>query len=81
MQEIPSEIFRKSIRTVYDRAMAAVSPAWRDETRRLLIETHLPLAHDVAGRFTQSGESREDLEQVGALALVRAIDRATLRGA
>jgi RNA polymerase sigma-B factor len=55
--------------------MAAVSPAWRDETRRLLIEKHLPLAHDVAGRFTQSGETREDLEQVGALALVRAIDR------
>jgi RNA polymerase sigma-B factor len=55
--------------------MAAVSPAWTDETRRLLIEEHLPLVHDVAGRFAQSGESREDLEQVGALALVRAIDR------
>lgn len=55
--------------------MAAVSSAWTDEARRLLIEAHLPLAHDVAGRFTQSGETREDLEQVGALALVRAIDR------
>ena len=55
--------------------MAAVSPAWTDETRRLLIEANLPLVHDVAGRFAQSGEAREDLVQVGALALVRAIDR------
>lgn len=45
------------------------------ETRRLLIETHLPLVHDVACRFAQFGEPREDLEQVGALALVRAVDR------
>jgi len=55
--------------------MAAVSPAWSDETRRQLIEAHLPLVHDVAIRFAQSGEAREDLEQVGALALVRAVDR------
>jgi len=55
--------------------MAAVSPAWSDETRRQLIEAHLPLVHDVAVRFAQSGEAREDLEQVGALALVRAVDR------
>jgi RNA polymerase sigma-B factor len=59
----------------YHRSVAAVSPRWTDAARRQLIETHLPLAHDVAGRFTQSGEAREDLEQVGALALVRAIDR------
>lgn len=59
----------------YDRDVAALSPVWTDAARRQLIEAHLPLAHDVAGRFAQSGESREDLEQVGALALVRAIDR------
>jgi RNA polymerase sigma-B factor len=54
--------------------MGAVSPA-ADDLRRRLIEAHLPLVHDVAVRFAQSGEPREDLEQVGALALVRAIDR------
>jgi RNA polymerase sigma-B factor len=54
--------------------MAAVSSAG-DDARRRLIESHLPLVHDVAVRFAQSGEPREDLEQVGALALVRAIDR------
>ena len=55
--------------------MATVSRAWSDQTRRQLIEAHLPLVHDVAIRFAQSGETREDLEQVGALALVRAVDR------
>jgi RNA polymerase sigma-B factor len=55
--------------------MAAVSPAATDDVRRRLIEAHLPLVRDVAVRFAQSGEPREDLEQVGALALVRAIDR------
>lgn len=55
--------------------MAAVDSASASETRRLLIETHLPLVHDVACRFAQFGEPREDLEQVGALALVRAVDR------
>ncbi|HEY7399197.1 MAG TPA: sigma-70 family RNA polymerase sigma factor [Gaiellaceae bacterium] len=54
--------------------MAAV-PLRADRTRQRLIEAHLPLAHDVAARFAQAGETREDLEQVGALALVRAIDR------
>jgi RNA polymerase sigma-B factor len=55
--------------------VAAVDSASASETRRLLIETHLPLVHDVACRFAQFGEPREDLEQVGALALVRAVDR------
>lgn len=59
----------------YHRTVAAVSPHWSDPTRRQLIEAHLPLVHAVAIRFAQSGEAREDLEQVGALALVRAVDR------
>lgn len=54
--------------------MGAASPA-ADDTRRRLIEAHLPLVRDVAVRFARSGEPREDLEQVGALALVRAVDR------
>jgi RNA polymerase sigma-B factor len=65
----------KSAHKVYDRPVAAVDSASTSETRRLLIETHLPLVHDVACRFAQFGEAREDLEQVGALALVRAVDR------
>jgi len=50
----------------YIRIVAA-----REET----IVDHLPLVEAIAGRFANRGERREDLVQVGALALVRAVDR------
>jgi RNA polymerase sigma-B factor len=43
--------------------------------RARLIEQYLPLVESVARRFGGHGEQQEDLEQVGALALVRAVDR------
>lgn len=43
--------------------------------RLRLIEAHLPLARRVALRYAGRGEQTEDLVQVGALALVRAVDR------
>ncbi|HET7043515.1 MAG TPA: sigma-70 family RNA polymerase sigma factor [Gaiellaceae bacterium] len=43
--------------------------------RERLIVRHLPLVDVIARRFERSGERREDLVQVGALALVRAVDR------
>jgi len=45
------------------------------EERRRLIEAHLPLARRVAQRYAGRGEGADDLAQVGALALVRAVDR------
>jgi RNA polymerase sigma-B factor len=45
------------------------------EERRQLIEAHLPLSRRVALRYTGRGERSDDLAQVGALALVRAVDR------
>jgi RNA polymerase sigma-B factor len=45
------------------------------EARRLLIEQHLPLVRAIARRFTQRGESFEDLVQVGAVGLIKAVDR------
>ncbi|CAN5506226.1 SigB/SigF/SigG family RNA polymerase sigma factor [soil metagenome] len=46
-------------------------PAARAE----LIEHHLPLARRLAGRYRNSGEASEDLEQVASLGLIKAIDR------
>jgi RNA polymerase sigma-B factor len=45
------------------------------EERRRLIEAHLPLSRRVALRYTGRGEAQDDLTQVGALALIRAVDR------
>jgi len=52
---------------------------WRtngDEQARLeLVERTLPLARTLARRYANKGEALDDLEQVAALGLVKAIDR------
>lgn len=50
---------------------ASRDPALRDR----LIELNLPLARHLARRFAHRGEPREDLEQVAAMALCKAVDR------
>jgi RNA polymerase sigma-B factor len=45
------------------------------DERTRLIEEHLGLARHLAALFDRRGESREDLQQVASLALVRAADR------
>ncbi|MFI8189146.1 SigB/SigF/SigG family RNA polymerase sigma factor [Streptomyces sp. NPDC085946] len=47
----------------------------RDAVRDELVTLWLPMAHRIAGRFRDRGESIEDLRQVAALGLVKAIDR------
>lgn len=44
-------------------------------TREELIERHLPLVRAVARRYAHRGEPVEDLVQVGALGLIKAVDR------
>ncbi|MFF6999677.1 SigB/SigF/SigG family RNA polymerase sigma factor [Streptomyces sp. NPDC008313] len=46
----------------------------RDAVRDELVELWLPMAHRIAGRFRDRGESIEDLRQVAALGLVKAVD-------
>jgi len=52
---------------------------WRDnadeQARRELVERTLPLARTLARRYANKGEALDDLEQVAALGLVKAIER------
>ncbi|MFF6783580.1 SigB/SigF/SigG family RNA polymerase sigma factor [Streptomyces sp. NPDC012510] len=47
----------------------------RDVVRDELVRAWLPMAHRIAGRFRNRGESLEDLRQVAAMGLVKAVDR------
>ncbi|WP_133918066.1 SigB/SigF/SigG family RNA polymerase sigma factor [Streptomyces sp. NBC_00582] len=47
----------------------------RDAVRDRIVTAWLPMAHRIAGRFRDRGEAVEDLRQVAALGLVKAVDR------
>ncbi|MFH8487757.1 SigB/SigF/SigG family RNA polymerase sigma factor [Streptomyces longisporoflavus] len=47
----------------------------RDRLREQVVEAWLPVAHRIARRFRDKGESLEDLRQVAAMGLLRAVDR------
>ncbi|MGW2690233.1 SigB/SigF/SigG family RNA polymerase sigma factor [Streptomyces sp. NPDC001414] len=47
----------------------------RERLRDELVAAWLPMAHRIAGRFRDRGENIEDLRQVAALGLVKAVDR------
>ncbi|MFE1461902.1 RNA polymerase sigma factor SigF [Streptomyces nigra] len=47
----------------------------RDALRGRIVEAWLPMADRLAGRFRSRGESLDDLRQVAALGLVKAVDR------
>ncbi|WP_043672850.1 RNA polymerase sigma factor SigF [Streptomyces xylophagus] len=58
------------------RTLAALPPGpQRDTVRERIVEAWLPMADRLAGRFRNRGENTEDLRQVAALGLVKAVDR------
>ncbi|MEU3985548.1 SigB/SigF/SigG family RNA polymerase sigma factor [Streptomyces sp. NPDC026672] len=58
------------------RELAALPEGQRHDTlREEIVEAWLPMAERLAGRFRSRGESYEDLCQVAALGLVKAVDR------
>ncbi|MFJ4206313.1 RNA polymerase sigma factor SigF [Streptomyces sviceus] len=58
------------------RRLAALPPGpERDTLRGQVVEAWLPMANRLAGRFRSRGESFDDLRQVAALGLVKAVDR------
>ncbi|MFG2510891.1 RNA polymerase sigma factor SigF [Streptomyces sp. NPDC048584] len=58
------------------RELAALpAGAERDALREEIVEAWLPMADRLAGRFRSRGENVDDLRQVAALGLVKAVDR------
>ncbi|MER6346778.1 RNA polymerase sigma factor SigF [Streptomyces sp. NPDC001595] len=58
------------------RRLAALPPGpERDALRDRIVEAWLPMADRIAARFRSRGENLEDLRQVAALGLVKAVDR------
>ncbi|WP_328552562.1 MULTISPECIES: RNA polymerase sigma factor SigF [unclassified Streptomyces] len=58
------------------RRLAVLPPGQeRDALRAEIVESWLPMAERLAGRFRSRGESYEDLRQVASLGLVKAVDR------
>ena len=64
-----------SERTREEREAFARLHAGDPEARAEIAERHLPLVRHLARRFAGGNESLEDLEQVGAIGLLNAIDR------
>jgi len=46
-----------------------------ESARDALVERHMPLVRSLARRYAGRGEPLEDIEQVGAIGLIKAIDR------
>jgi RNA polymerase sigma-B factor len=67
----PNERSRKEDRDLLRRYHEGGDTGARD----LLIERHLPLVRSLARRYAGRGEALEDIEQVGAIGLIKAIDR------
>jgi RNA polymerase sigma-B factor len=71
--------YRSSVRScesedterLLEKYAASRDPALRDQ----ILEAYLPLSYHLAQRFRNRGEPIEDLAQVAALAMVKAIDR------
>ncbi|MGW0949290.1 SigB/SigF/SigG family RNA polymerase sigma factor [Streptomyces sp. NPDC002623] len=57
------------------RLVALEAGPERDAVREEIVTAWLPMAHRIAGRFRDRGEAVEDLRQVAALGLVKAVDR------
>jgi RNA polymerase sigma-B factor len=63
--------FHNAEHALFARLRGTGDPADRETA----VIRYLPLARSLAARYSQSGEPKEDLEQVAAIGLLKAIDR------
>lgn len=59
----------------FHRLQALPDGPERDELRQATVCAWLPMAHRLAAKYRNRGESLEDLRQVAAMGLVKAVDR------
>ncbi|MET7362860.1 RNA polymerase sigma factor SigF [Streptomyces sp. NPDC005562] len=59
----------------FERLVDLSPGAERDALRKEIVQAWLPMAERLAGRFRNRGEALDDLRQVAALGLVKAVDR------
>ncbi|MFD7499495.1 SigB/SigF/SigG family RNA polymerase sigma factor [Streptomyces sp. NPDC059850] len=59
----------------FERLAAAPEGPERDLLAEELVAAWLPMAHRLAGRYRNRGENLDDLKQVAAMGLVKAVDR------
>jgi RNA polymerase sigma-B factor len=65
-----------TLSTMNDRELLKLYHEQGDPSaREELVNRHLPLVRSLARRYAGRGESLEDIEQVGAIGLIKAIDR------
>jgi RNA polymerase sigma-B factor len=64
---VSAEVDRELLRRYHERGDVSA--------REELVQRHLPLVRSLARRYAGRGESIEDIEQVGAIGLIKAIDR------
>ncbi|MFG2639078.1 SigB/SigF/SigG family RNA polymerase sigma factor [Streptomyces sp. NPDC048362] len=60
---------------LFARFISLTEGAEREAVREDLVTAWLPMAHRIAGRFRDRGEATEDLRQVAAIGLIKAINR------
>ena len=61
------EVDRELLRRLHEDGDESPASGWS--------QRHLPLVRSLARRYAGRGESLEDIEQVGAIGLIKAIDR------
>src|SRR3954465_12620781 len=65
-----------SLASMSDRELLSLYHEQGDPSaREVLVQRHLPLVRSLARRYAGRGESLEDIEQGGAIGLIKAIDR------
>jgi len=74
-ESFPSEADRSEAREEDRELLRRYHETGDASAREALVERHLPLVRSLARRYAGRGEPIDDIEQVGAIGLIKAIDR------